>query len=49
MSQSDSKEATSLDPADFQTLIETLSAVQALDERKKGEITIAPEQYVPHY
>ena len=48
MAETDNSEATALDPADFELVIETLAKVQELDRQAVKKIVISSDKYLPH-
>jgi hypothetical protein len=48
MPEAGNREATELNPAEFETVIETFAAVQEIDRQAAKEFAISPDQYVPY-
>jgi tyrosinase len=48
MPEAGNREATELNPAEFETVIEAFAAIQELDRQAAKEFAISPDQYVPY-
>jgi hypothetical protein len=48
MPESGNREATELNPSEFETVIEAFAAVQELDRQAAKQFTISPDQYLPY-